>query len=394
MLRSEQAPLWIAAGNIGLMFAGSTLLTPLYELYRQTFGFSALMLTLIYSAYVVGNLFSLLVLGRLSDQLGRRAVALAGLVIAVAATAVFLAAASTPWLFAGRIVSGVAIALGSTAATAWLAELTPDRRRASVFATAGNFSGLAVGALLAGLLASFAPWKLRLSFLAYLVLLVAMGFLVARLPETAEHRVSAVREVSLKPRIGVPRELLGRFIAPAAICFATFAVFGYYAALIPSLLSHALRLDSPAVGGAVVALLCAVGATVGVLLQTLSSRTAMLAGSALMVPAVALLPAAEALHSLAVLLIGTVLAGGATILAFRGSLQVVNEMAPSERRGEVIATYILFSYAGNSVPIVGEGFLRTITTSLTADIAFAAVIILLSLLGLAGGAKWLPKPER
>ncbi|HKD55396.1 MAG TPA: MFS transporter [Steroidobacteraceae bacterium] len=171
MLHGEHASLWAAAASIWLMFAGSTLLTPLYQLYRQAFGFSQLVLTLIYSAYVLGNLFSLLLLGRLSDQLGRRAVTLAGIAIAAVATAVFLIAFSTPWLFAGRIVSGVGIALG------------------------------------------------------------AMGLLVARLPETAKHRVGSAQQLSLEPRIGVLRELLGRFIAPAAICFSTFAVFGYYAAV-------------------------------------------------------------------------------------------------------------------------------------------------------------------
>jgi hypothetical protein len=90
---------------------------------------------------------------------------------------------------------------------------------------------------------------------------------------------------------------------------------------------------------------------------------------------------------------GTVLAGGACILAFRGSLQVVNEMAPAERRGEMISTYIIFSYAGNSVPIVGEGLLRTVTRTFTADIAFATVVVVLALLALVAGVRWLPKTK-
>jgi MFS family permease len=299
-----------------MLFAGSTLLTPLYRPYREAFGFSELTLTVVYSAYVLGNVFALLFLGRLSDQLGRRVVTVAGGVIALVATLVFLFASSTAWLFAGRIVSGVAIALGSTAATAWLAELTPDKRRASVFATTGNLGGLTFGALLAGLLATYAAWPLRLSYIVYFVLVVVTVRVTARLPETVEHPVRRLRQLSLRPRLGVPRELLGAFVAPAAICFATFAVFGYYAALIPGLLAQALNLNSPDIGGGVVALLCAVGAVIGVLTQRLSSRTAMLTGSALMVPAAALLPTAQALHSLSLLLAGTLLAGGAVILGW------------------------------------------------------------------------------
>src|SRR4051794_23187368 len=55
---------WPVAGMIAVTFMGSTLVTPLYVLYRQAFGFSAITLTLVYAAYVVGNLGGLLFLGR------------------------------------------------------------------------------------------------------------------------------------------------------------------------------------------------------------------------------------------------------------------------------------------------------------------------------------------
>jgi len=57
---------------IGVLFAGSTLLTPLYVIYQERFGFSHVTLTLIYAVYVAGNLAALLLFGRVSDKLGRR----------------------------------------------------------------------------------------------------------------------------------------------------------------------------------------------------------------------------------------------------------------------------------------------------------------------------------
>ena len=56
---------------VGMM--GTTLPTPLYALYRQRFGFSELMITVIFAAYAAGVVAALLLLGRLSDQIGRRA---------------------------------------------------------------------------------------------------------------------------------------------------------------------------------------------------------------------------------------------------------------------------------------------------------------------------------
>jgi len=381
---------WVAMAQLAALYAGSTLLTPLYRLYREAFGFSQLTLTFIYAAYVVGNLIALLFLGRISDQLGRRVVTLAALAIAACATLLFLFSSSVAWLFAGRIVSGLAIALGATATTAWLSELNQDKRRATLFATEGNFVGLALGALPAGLLAAYLPWPLRLSFVIYLGILCLLAVAVARAPETLSRPIGSAKDLSLRPSLGVPRELLGSFIAPAAIGFATFAVIGYYGALIPSLLAHALSLKNPAVAGAIVALLSLLGTIAGMATRKLSSRTAMLAGSALLLPGIALLPFAEGLHSLALLLGGTAVTAAATMLAYRGSLEVVNQIAPGERRAEVLSSYILFMYAGNSLPIIGIGLLSSATSSLTADVTFALVIAACAALALVLGAKQLP----
>ena len=53
---SKHMAIVAVAAMIGVMFAGSTLLTPLYIIYKQRFGFSDITLTLIYAAYIVGNL--------------------------------------------------------------------------------------------------------------------------------------------------------------------------------------------------------------------------------------------------------------------------------------------------------------------------------------------------
>lgn len=90
---------------IAVLYAGSTLLTPLYVIYKQHFGFSQITLTLIYAVYVVGNLTALL-LGRVSDALSRRRIALPAATIAIASTLVFLFAQGTVALYVGRVLSG------------------------------------------------------------------------------------------------------------------------------------------------------------------------------------------------------------------------------------------------------------------------------------------------
>src|SRR5215218_4572393 len=109
-----------AAADLACMYMGSTLVTPLYVLYSDEFGFSELTLTLIFAAYSVGNIASLFLLGRLSDQIGRRRTALPAIGVAMVATLVFFFATSTPWLFVARFLSGLSIGMASGAATAWV----------------------------------------------------------------------------------------------------------------------------------------------------------------------------------------------------------------------------------------------------------------------------------
>ena len=165
------------AAMIGVLFAGSTVVTPLYVIYKQQFGFSQISLTLIYAAYVLGNLAALLLFGRLSDEIGRRRTAVTAMAIAVVSAVVFLFARGIVSLYAGRILSGLAIGIGAGTGTAWLAEVigSEDKSRATVIATSANFLGLGLGALMSGMLAEYAPSPLRLSFIVYLLMLVAVS---------------------------------------------------------------------------------------------------------------------------------------------------------------------------------------------------------------------------
>src|SRR5262249_28352684 len=90
-------------------------------IYRSSFDFGKLTLTLIYAIYVLGNLAALLVFGRLSDQIGRRMVTLPAIGIGVLSVVTFVFAESVGWLLAARVLSGLATGLASGAATAWIA---------------------------------------------------------------------------------------------------------------------------------------------------------------------------------------------------------------------------------------------------------------------------------
>jgi hypothetical protein len=75
-------------------------------------------------------------------------------------------------------------------------------------------------------------------------------------------------------------------------------------------------------------------------------------------------------------LCGALLSGAGAALGFRGSLQIVNEVAPADQRAEVISSYLAVTYLSNSLPIIGIGVLSGFTSSFIAMIVFAALIAL------------------
>jgi MFS family permease len=362
----------VVAAELATVYVLSTLPTPLYPIYQAEFGFSQLILTLIFAAYVVGTASAMFLLGRLSDQIGRRPVVMVALGLAAASTLMFLAASSTAWLFVARIASGLAIALAAGATTAWLIELEPhgDQARATRLAIGANVLGLGIGPLLAGLLAQFAPHPLALPYLTYLVMLLPIPVLLWRVPETlCKERVP---KLSLRPRLGVPRELLAPFTAPALAAVANFAVFGFYAGLIPTMLSNALHTPDHAVAGAVVAWLCFVGVAV-IAATNFSNRVGIQLALLLLLPALLLLVAAHAAHSLVVLVAATTVTGVASGLGYVHGTRVVNGLAPDDKRAEIVSTYQVFCFAGLALPVIGVALLSQAMSPLAAESVFAGV---------------------
>jgi MFS family permease len=372
------------AAMIAVAFMGSVVVTPLYPLYEKDFGFSPLVLTLVYAVYAAGNLLALLVFGQLADQLGRKRVALPAMGVAALGTGCFLVANGPVLLGVGRLLVGVAVGILSSAGTAWIAERYGPQRHptASVVSATANTTGIALGPLLGGVLAQYTSLPLRIPLIVYLVVLalVAAFLVFARDDRAAQvHRISELR---LTPRIGLPRDRLGAFAAPALTAFITFALGGLFFALIPGIVRGELHIANVAVAGIPVGELGAVAAIVIVVARRLAPATAMRTGLVLLIPAVALVVIAQGLRSLPLLLVASAVCGAALALGYRGGLQVVNDVAGDERRGQVTAGYMICFFVGNSVPVIGVGLLTTVADPLVASVAFAVLLVVLAVAAL------------
>jgi len=129
-----------------------------------------------------------------------------------------------------------------------------------------------------------------------------------------------------------------------------------------------------------------------VLTQRLTSRVAVLWALALMIPSVVLVVAAQLLASMPLMLIATAACAVSVALGYRGSLQIVNEIAPTDRRAEVVSSYLLCVFCGNALPVIGIGVLATFASPSVASLAFAALIIVFAAGAFVFGARFTARP--
>ncbi|WP_461019417.1 MFS transporter, partial [Streptomyces daliensis] len=323
-----------------------------------------------------------------SDDIGRRPVLLTALGLSAASAVCFLSEGTggLPLLFTGRVLSGFSAGLFSGAATAMVLELAPKGRaaRAGFAATAANMGGLGCGPLLAGVLAQYAPWPLRLPFLVHLVLLVLAAGVTLALPETVARTGGGTRVP--RPRgMRVPPEVRQVFVPVALAAFAGFSMLGLFTAVAPSFLHETLHVDDLAVSGAVVfSLFCA--STAG---QSLMGRVgverALPWGCLVLVAGMLLVGGSLALTSLAMLVAGAVVGGVGQGLAFRSGMTTLSRAAPPEHRGGTISAFFVVAYTGISLPVVGVGALSTGIGLRDAGIVFACCVVLV----VASVATWL-----
>jgi MFS family permease len=383
----------VIAYAFAVTMIGTTLPTPLYPIYQQEIGFSALIVTVVFAAYGAGVLVALLFIAPLSDRFGRRALLLPGIVLAAASSVVFLLAHGLPLLFVGRILSGLSAGMFTGTATAAIIELAPpDKRdRATLLAAVVNIGGLGVGPILAGALAQVASDPLRLPYLVHLALLVPAVVAIALIPEPGaapepgDPPEPQPRAGAGSPRLGVPRELRPLFIRAGSAAFAAFATLGLFSAVAPSVIHELLGLSSHLLTGAVVSLVFIASAVGQLGMGRLHHTTALRLGCGLMIAGMALIAAALALSSLALLIAGGIAAGFGNGLSFRAGLSALNEQSPPEQRGAVNSSFFVIAYVAISLPIVGVGAasqaigLRAAGLAFTGCIATLALAVLLSL---------------
>ena len=339
--------------------AASAAPSPLYVVYQHLWGFSATTLTVVFAVYVVGLIGSLVMLGALSDHIGRRPVLAAAIGLEAVSLILFLTAGDVGVLLTARLLQGIATGAAMTTLGAALVDLNPPHApgRAGLINGIAPVAGLAIGALGCGALVQYGPSPTHFVWALLLAGMLLAAVVVARIPETSARRPGAA--ASLAPRLGVPARLRADVLALVPIIVASWAIGGLYLSLGPSVAAGVFGLSSHLIGGLVVSLLCGTGAITSYALRSVPTRRVLtIAGVLLTVGAVVSVAGLE-LSSAVLAAAGTVISGigfGASALATFGTLAVL--AAPHER-GELFAVALVIAYVAFSVPAVIAGFAAT-----------------------------------
>lgn len=344
----------LVASIIGLALFASATPSPLYGVYQQEWHFSTPVLTLIYAVYCFGVLASLLLVGRISDDLGRRPVLIASLIGLLGAGVLFAVAHSVGVLFAARAVQGLTTGAALGAAGAALLDLHPrgDGQHAGLISGVVSTAGIGSGALVASVLVQYAPDPLVTPFLVLLFLTaVALAGTLA-LPEPVT-RSARIQVRPQWPKVAPP--LRRAFTLSSLGVLASWSIGGLYLALGPGLATHLMHTTNHLAGGAAVLALAGAGGLSQLLWHRLEPRRAASIGAGVLALGMALTAGSLSTGSPVLFLAGTAITGSGFGLAFLGALRSLTAVVPARNRAEVMSAFYVVAYLSISVPAVAAG---------------------------------------
>jgi len=375
---SRRTSFWLVAALLATMLAAASAPSPLYPTYQALWGFSSVTLTLVYAVYAFAALAGLLVAGRVSDFTGRRPVVAAALLVQIAGMFVFIAATAVEWLFAARVLQGLATGVASGALSAWLLDLEPvdERHLGSVIGGLAPIAGLALGALGSGLLVQYAPDPLHLVYWLLIAVYVAALVAIISMPDLVARRQGWVG--SLRPRVAVAAPARRAFATLTPVLVAVWAVAGLYLALGPALTISLLGTKDRVLGALVIAALLGAGTLSASLVRRKAPDAIVVPGSLVLMLGVGLTVGAVASGSGVGLYLGTLIAGLGFGPAFTGAFRSIAALAPPNARAALLAALYVVIYLSFSLPAIAAGIAVSLVGVRPTLYGYGAVVIVLA----------------
>lgn len=381
-----------AAVVLAALFLGNNLPSALYGAFREAFGYTLLVQTLLYAAAVAVILPSVVVFGSLSDFLGRRLPIAVGLLVFAVGDLLFIVAQSAGVLFAARLAQGLGMGFATAVASAALADsasgFSSDTHRAqriaAITTTVCITGGLAAGPLLGGVLAQYAPIPLRLSFYVHLAMLAAALALTQWIPGRQAGRSGRFQF----GRLAIPSQIRPEYPIVAASGFVAWSVLGVFSAVIASFFGEVLGTHNLAVEASALTLVLVTSSLAQLVSPRIPPLIARRAGLGILALGLVLLVIGSSAHAAAPAVAAMLACGVGHGFVFAGELGTVVGAAEPEERGAAVATVFLINYAGLGIPVIGVGLAAVSVGLFAATRAAAVVFAVVCLLLIAVPAPW------
>ena len=288
---------------------GFGIVLPLLPFYGQDLGASPAVIGLIVGIHPGMQFLFGPIWGRLSDRVGRRPILLLGLLGSAASYLIFAFATNVGWLFASRMMAGIAGA-NIPVAQAYIADTTDPENRTRGMGLVGAAFGLGfiAGPAIGGILVQFgyaAPGFFAAA-LSFANAIAAYFYLPESLQPDVRVRAAAQTGAGLMDRLKLTASLARQPTIRTLMwiyVLATF-VFAVFTTIFPLWLGVELAYDARHAGYlmAYLGLLMAIvqGRMIGPLARRFTERRLLVFGATLLIAAYAALPLA---HSLPLILI-------------------------------------------------------------------------------------------
>jgi DHA1 family tetracycline resistance protein-like MFS transporter len=230
-MSATRARLGVVFLTVLIDLIGFGLVIPVLPYYAQSFGVAGLGFGALIGIYSLMQFVATVVLGRLSDRVGRRPILLVSIVFSFTGYLVFALAGSYTVLFLGRIISGFS-AGNISVAQAYIADITPPKERSRGMGLVGAAFGLGyiVGPALGGLAGHFGgPMAVGLTAAGLSGVNLVSAYFILQESLRPEHRVARPL-FSVTHLVHAARDPV---LGPPFLVFALipFAFSGYMVAL-------------------------------------------------------------------------------------------------------------------------------------------------------------------
>lgn len=335
-----------------LILAFSSIPTPLYHLYQAQLSFSTFTLTIIFSAYALSLLATLIVMGAISDYIGRKPIILISLVLILLADALFYLADSVIMLILARAVQGVGTALAtSTLCSAIIDVNKPFGSRINSFSP---MAGMAIGMLISCFGVTYSSEPLKTTFVIVGIILCVSLFALRFTTESVNRQ--KITSKIFKPSLTMPANSRKRFILISPINISLWMLSGFYLSLMPSLLAAAFGDINIWVSGSAFLFLTIFASLTIIFINRIQYDGLMKVGILLLFMGVILLLFGVNISRVVLLFVGSSLAGVGFGICFMKEMAVLLTAVDDTVKSRVLSVFYIESYLAFCIPVLVTSF--------------------------------------